>query len=340
MNGAWDWQDISDGLPGQWIYDLWVGNIGSAAQPKVILRAAVPSRGIWEADVTAEAVDPSVALYLRDNLLDQGWLDRSPENLPNPYNPTNPGETVYHYQCADIKIDSQQRGAGAVADFFQTDPEGSTLPISHVLFDQLRDNSENLPGMDAALVHVQVHNRSRTSANNVHVWAIFCNASAGVPGLNVSPALNNTFAFWSQFNPATGQIIPNLPADSPWRSVGPPQTLSGIDAANPKVASWSWTVPTLASGDPGHYCMVAFVHSAASPINETSINVDEMTPRNRQVGQKNLHIGPPLVLPPMRLGQDPRELERLERENESFRWVPPWAQDLVELSEQRLGKKA
>jgi len=40
--------------------------------------------------------------------------------------------------------------------------------------------------------------------------------------------------------------------------------------------------------------MVVFIHSALSSVNETSMNVDEITPRNKQVGQKNLHIGPPL----------------------------------------------
>lgn len=269
--GAWNWQDVSDGLPGQWIYDLWVGNINPGGAARVLLRAGIPTRGVWELDVTAGAADPPIALYVRDNLLDQGWPGVAPDGAPNPY---NPAEAVYHYQCADLKIDARQSGTAAVAPFFQTDPEGGTV-ITHVLFDQLKDNSQNLPGNNVARVHVQVRNRSRTPANNVRVWATYCNASAGVPALSASP----------------------------WQSVGPPQLLSGIDAANPRVASWDWAVPLLPSGDPGHYCMAVFVHSAASPINETSFDVDEMTPRNRQVGQKNLHIGPPL--PPAPPGGGP-----------------------------------
>ena len=31
VGGTFAWSDISTGLPGQWIYDLWVGNIGSTA---------------------------------------------------------------------------------------------------------------------------------------------------------------------------------------------------------------------------------------------------------------------------------------------------------------------
>ncbi len=143
------------------------------------------------------------------------------------------------------------------------------------------------------MVHVQVRNRGTGTANNVRVWALYCNASAGVPALSASPSSGDNYQFWNQFQ-VTGQIIPTLPADSPWTPIGPPQTLSGIDPAHPKVASWTWTVPALPSGNPGHYCVVAFVHSSGSPINESSFDVDEMTPRNKQVGQKNLHVGSPL----------------------------------------------
>ena len=294
--GTWNWIDISDGLPGQWIYDLWVGNISPTSSPKVLLRAAIPTRGVWERDVTAGASSPSIALYVRSNPLDIGWLPRSPDGIADPYNPTDPGATLYHYQSADIKVDAQEPGTVSVAPYFQTDPE-SPLPITGVIFDQLKDNSQNLPGSDLALVHVQVHNHSNTPANGVSVWAIYSNAGAGLPGLNSSASMGNAYNFWSQFT-VTGQIIPGLPADSPWRSIGSPQTLAGITAATPKVASWNWTVPTLTSGDPGHYCIAAFVHSAVSPINETDMDLDNVAPENRQVGQKNLHIGPPLPASP------------------------------------------
>lgn len=54
----------------------------------------------------------------------------------------------------------------------------------------------------------------------------------------------------------------------------------------------------LSSGDPGHYCIVCFVHSADNPITETAYDVDTVTPRNRGIGQRNLHIGPPLPASP------------------------------------------
>jgi len=139
-----------------------------------------------------------------------GRLLTPPDGVTNPYDPANPAATVYHCQCdqcADIEVDVLQQGTSGT--FFQTDPEG-TLPHSQVLFDELRDNSDDLPGADSAMVHVQVRNRGVSKANNVRVWAVFCNASAGVPGLNESAALGNAFNFWSQFQ-VTGRVIPTLP---------------------------------------------------------------------------------------------------------------------------------
>ena len=289
--GTWDWQDISGGLPGGWIYDLVVRRLTWGGQSKVLLRAAVPTRGIWEREVTAGATQPAIALYVRDHRADLGWLTPSPDGVPDPYDPT---QVLYHYMCADVKIDARQnRPATGQPDYYQTDPETPTLPtLDHTLFDELADNSQNLPQGDRAWVHVQVHNRAPT-ATNVNVWAIYCSAAAGVPSLAASPSNANAFAFWSQFA-GSGAITPNLPTDSPWTSVGAPITLSGVDAAHPQVASWNIAVPTLPSGDPGHYCMVVFLHGAASLINENGLIVDAITPTNRQVGQKNLHIGPPL----------------------------------------------
>jgi hypothetical protein len=56
------------------------------------------------------------------------------------------------------------------------------------------------------------------------------------------------------------------------------------------VASWSWTAPTLGTGDAGHYCIMAFVHSAANPLSLSVTGGYEATVASVQVGQKNLHI--------------------------------------------------
>jgi hypothetical protein len=299
-SGTWTWQDISDNLPGQPIYDMWIGNAAGVASPKILLRVTIPTRGVWELDVANAGSAAPIALYLRDNFLDQGLLPSSPDGIPSPYAPADPSQAAVHWVCADIKVDAEQQPGGGNPDFFQTDPEGGTIPISPVAFDTLDDDSSSLPSTDAARVHVQVHNASLTQAQNVLVWAIYANASGHVPSLATSPSLSNAYPFWTQFAVTGGvaTITPSLPGDSPWTAIGPPITLSGIDAAHPKVASWNWTVPTLPTGDPGHYCIVAFVHSADNPITETALDVDTITPRNRGIGQRNLHIGPPLPASP------------------------------------------
>ncbi|HWX98395.1 MAG TPA: hypothetical protein VNY55_00520, partial [Mycobacterium sp.] len=307
--GTWTWTDISDNLAGQLIYDMWLANVGTPAAPKVMLRVAIPTRGVWELDVAVPPGPLPIQLYMRDSFLDQGLLPISPDGIPSPYAPSDPTQIAYHYLCADIKIDARQPASGGAPAFFQTDPEGGELPISHVAFDAIRDNSQNLPQSDAALVHVQVRNHSLTVANKVSVWAIYANAAGHVPALSASSSLGDAFPFWSQFHLASGvaSIVPALPADSPWTAVGSPIVLSGIDAAHPGIASWNWTVPLLSTGDPGHFCVAVFVHSADDPMTETAMDVDTITPRNRLIAQKNLHIGAPLSPGPAVQGRPMRE---------------------------------
>jgi hypothetical protein len=292
--GTWTWTLVGSGLPGQDIVDLWIGNVGTSATPKVLVRAAVVARGIWEADVTtgASTPDPPTRPYMRHQPLDQGWLVPSLDGQVDPFSPSA-GPSLYHWESPDIKVDAQQPGS---PNFYQNEPE-DPLPLSHVAFDQLIDNSQDLPQSDNANVHVQVHNRSNTALNNVAVWAIWCKCSAGVPSLAASQG--NTYDFWAQFQ-SSGAIVPSLPPSSPWKPVGPPTTLSGLVVSDPHIATFpGWTIPTLGSGDPGHYCIVAFVHSALNPINETSTNVDAISTTNPQVAQRNLHVTTMAPMHPM-----------------------------------------
>ena len=285
--GIWTWTPVGSNLPGQNIVDLWIGNVGASAAPKVLLRAAVVARGVWEADVTsgASTPDPPTRPYMRHQPLDQGWFFPSVEGQVDPFSPSS-GPSLYHWESPDIKVDAQQPGS---PNFYQNDPE-DPLPLSHVAFDQLIDNSPDLPESDSVNVHVQVHNRSYTTLNSVAVWAIWTNCSAGVPSLAKSPSQGNNYDFWAQFL-NSGAIAPNLPSDSPWKAVGSPTTLSNLMVSNPQIATFpDWTIPTLGAGDPGHYCVVAFVHSAENPINATSFDVDAIATDNPQVAQRNLHI--------------------------------------------------
>jgi len=308
QQNVWEFFDVSDGLPGQWIYDLCAVALGgTGTPPREVLRVAIPSRGIYEREMPNSIVPPAEALYVRDNVLDSWWSNPSPEGVNSPFDPANPGETLFHYLCSDIKVDARRPGL-TVDDFFQTDPE--TLPhlgvldpdhpMTQVIFGLLVDNSRHLPGDDAAWVHVQVHNYSNLASEAVRVWALFTNAAAGVPSLNARSDMSTPYDFWSQFHDG-GMIIPRLPDGSPWTPVGPPITLDAISAAAPQVASWPWTVPRPAADDPGHYCIVAFVHSESSPLAPGSADVDDIVPRTKQIGQKNLHIGAPLSTSSMSL---------------------------------------
>jgi hypothetical protein len=80
------WTEIGPGLPGPHVEDLWIGKI---APGKVLLRAAIGSRGVWETDVAMGAMDPPARPYLRDHLFDQGWLTPSPDGLVNPFRPSD-----------------------------------------------------------------------------------------------------------------------------------------------------------------------------------------------------------------------------------------------------------
>src|ERR1019366_10163532 len=53
------------------IYDMWIGNVGTPASPKIILRVAISARGVGELDVATAGTVAPIKLYLRDNFLDQ-----------------------------------------------------------------------------------------------------------------------------------------------------------------------------------------------------------------------------------------------------------------------------
>jgi hypothetical protein len=253
-----------------------------------VLRVGTPARGIFEADADPTAPDPPSALYVRRHFLDTGWLPAAADGIPDPY---RPGKTVAHYHCADIKLELPQTG-----NVYQTDPEWRrTAPLSAVLFEEISEDPAGLLFVSATTVrvHVQAHNRSRTSTG-VQVWTLYAKAGAGLPALDAT--LSGTpFNFWSQFT-AAGTIVPALPGDSYWKAVGPPRILSAVDASHPRVASWDWVVPLRRKNQRPLYCFVTFLHGASSPIGETTrADVDELTVTNRQIGLKNVARLPPLT---------------------------------------------
>src|SRR5262249_10119151 len=195
------------------------------------LRAAVIGRGVWETDVTMGATTPAVGIFLRRHWLDHGWLATLRDGLPDPYKLAH---HVWHYQCADVKLEAPQPAPPGLA-FSQTDPEasgveysGATTPaskITNVQFDQLRDDSQLVPPGAAVRLHVQVQNRSDTPVDGIRVWTLYAPAAAGAAALD-STTSGGSFPFWSQFQ-ADGQIVPPLPATSRGKAVRPPGLSAG-----------------------------------------------------------------------------------------------------------------
>ncbi len=293
---VWTWTEIggADGsLPGDWVVDLWAGNVAPAGGSKILLRAAVATRGLWECDVTPGAIDRNPFLYVRDNLLDDAWLDPSPVGP----NPLNPSQNVYWWQSPDIKVETAQPVSGQ-PPILQTDPPAwnpATERLPHDLFGQVRDYSQNLEAGRAARVHVQIHNRCRTApVHPTQVILLFVNAGAVIPNFDAVTG-GGTFSFWPRF--AGGAIdLSAWPANARWQPIiGGVEILNGITADNPMVVSRDWTVPPVDAGSSeAHYCIAVIVNNVDSPVTgftgTTDTAIDHINRNNPQIGQKNLHV--------------------------------------------------
>jgi hypothetical protein len=170
---------------------------------------------------------------------------------------------VYWYQSADIKVDSPD----PVTNQYQT----PGIDIDYLQFEELvHDN----PRRDSYVrVHAQVHNRGIANATNVQVRAFWANAGGGLPNLPAD--------FWTAFPTSD-------PSDtSVWHPVGPARTIASVVPGQPRVASWSWLVPTAA---PGHTCMLCAVRSAEDPVTTTSLAISTAVTMDNNVTLKNLHV--------------------------------------------------
>lgn len=252
-NGGGAWATWDDGLPNCSVQDL------KFFAPRRILRAATHGRSIWERPVDAAAM-PLTDIYLRDDVLDTGLATPGPSGVEHPF---NVGETVYWYQSPDIKVDAPDPVSGT----YQT----PSRDIDYVQFEELvHDN----PRRDTWVrVHVQVQNRGNTPATNVSVRAFWANAGGGLPNLPVD--------FWTAF--------PNVdPADiSVWHPVGPARTVAEIYPGQPRIASWSWLVP---SGAPNHTCMLAVARSDQDGVVTTALDIATAVNADNNVTLKNLHV--------------------------------------------------
>jgi hypothetical protein len=281
-DSVWTFENISSGSPRSGGLpkqveppQLTVANVGTSAHPKIILRASVFGRGLWERDATDGTGKPRSQVYIRKNILDQGWVI-PPIERRHPFQTTR---FTTAFESPDMKFDVPASTAGKLPAY-QTDGEVS-LPLSYVWFDELRDRRTELRSEETAWIHAQVHNRSLQPIGGLKVWGLYCVSQFGLPPLNALSNTSSTFDFWAQFT-VDGQIVSALPGDAPWKTFGPPIALPPIDAENPQVASWQWKVPV--SFDLTNFCVIVFVHGLGSPLRDTSVDALELAIRQRQVG--------------------------------------------------------
>ena len=269
--GAWvsadagnHWTALSNGLPDAPVYDLQVHPTAR------LLRASLHGRGIWEWKLDTPAL-PDVELFVRDTMLDTGrGINTDGRNDPSIF-PTGP---VYHYLSPNIKVDVPSTAG------YQT----PTTAIDFYTFNEVIQDGSNGVATIAppATVHnrlyVEVHNRGRFDATNVHVMAAITNAGTGL----ALPAGYTT-------NVQAGTPLPG----PKWITLGS-VTVPTVRAGFPRVVAFdlpSTSLPMPASL-PGnsHWCTVAFVHSTQDPFTSVNSNADALTLADRKVGQKNLHI--------------------------------------------------
>jgi photosystem II stability/assembly factor-like uncharacterized protein len=253
-NGGDSWVAWDHGLPNCSVQDLQL------FQPERLLRAATHGRSIWERPIDP-ATCPPVQLYVRDNVLDTGRRPPSPTSVVDPFDAKR---VVYWWQSADIKVGTPHPATNAYAF--------ADLEIDYLQFET---QPHEQPRRDApARVYAQVHVRGGKPATNARVRAFWADAGAALPALPAD--------FWSAF--------PNAdPADtSVWHPVGPTYTIPVITPGNPRVAGWSWPVPSTA---PTHTCLLAVVTSDDDPIPAlTTRNVRTAVNGSNHVSLRNVHV--------------------------------------------------
>jgi photosystem II stability/assembly factor-like uncharacterized protein len=171
-----------------------------------LVRAGLLGRGVWELPLDPRAGPGAATPALRSG--------RSPAARPRPGGPW--------WECPDIKVEVPPRPRQEPVEpvEFEDDrwPGTTTLPET---------GGRVEPGHPAR-IHVQVHHRGDGPLTDVRVRVLAVPASLRPPDVPVGPWLASAAS---------------PPGDSPWRPVGPPATLGGLDPGRSAVATFDWVVP-------------------------------------------------------------------------------------------------
>jgi hypothetical protein len=250
-NGGLSWSAWDPGLPNVAVFDLDIH------APRRLLRAATHGRSIWERPIDAIS-GPMVDLYMRDNIMDSGRVQPTPEA----WHPFDPSTWAGHWMSEDIKVDSPE------PDFQTAAPIDNYVAFASLQHRKVRRNRTNR-------FYVQVHNRGVDVAPNVQVRGFFAAASAGLPTLPTD--------FWTGVHPFSG-----TPSGPNWTPVGPTIDLGNLRPGVPGLAEWDWFVPNSA---PQHSCLLAVATCTKDPISGVgTLDPDLLVVSSKQVTLKNLTV--------------------------------------------------
>ncbi|HEV8370719.1 MAG TPA: hypothetical protein VGQ39_22405 [Pyrinomonadaceae bacterium] len=249
-NAGMNWVPWDQGLPNVTVFDLQIHS------PRRLLRAATHGRSIWERHIDAASC-PLVDLYMRDNILDSGRVQPTPE-AAHPFT----GSWAGHWQSEDIKVD------GPEPNFQTTNPIDNYVDFASLQHRTARRNQTNR-------FYVQVHNRGVNIAHSVQVRAFFAPTSPGLPPLPAD--------FWTGGRPFSG-----TPSGPNWTPVGSTINLGDLEPGEPGVAEWDWVVPNSA---PQHSCLLAVATCTEDPITGVgTLNPDQLVLNSKHVTLKNLNV--------------------------------------------------
>jgi photosystem II stability/assembly factor-like uncharacterized protein len=261
-NAGTMWTAWDPGLPNVAVFDLQIH------APRRLLRAATHGRSVWERPIDTASC-PMVDLYMRDNILDSGRVQPTPEAT----HPFDASLWAGHWRSEDIKVDGPEPA-------FQT----ATPVNNYVEFAALQHRTarRNLTNR----FYVQVHNRGVSAAHNVQVRAFFAATSPGLPPLPAD--------FWTGGRPFSG-----TPSGLDWTPIGNAVLLGDLEPGEPGIAEWDWMIPNSA---PKHSCLLAVATCTEDPITGTGIlNPDTLVSNSKHVTLKNLVVEnavPGTAMPP------------------------------------------
>jgi hypothetical protein len=260
-NSGTTWTRFSEGLPNCAVFDMRLH------APTRLLRVATHGRGVWERQLDTLSM-PEVDIFVRDNIMHTGRQSSSTSEsaaFADPLQHVSLGDSVWWWQCADIKIDALE-GPTPVYQMNMADVDYAAFESKLAHRNPQRGNINR--------AYIQVHNRGIQPATNVIAKILYADASAGLPDLPSD--------FWTAF--------PGDSADtSHWKPIGTAQVIPSILPTEPAILEWEWNTPTTAAD---HSCLLVVTDCTADPIQAANkvLNIADLVSNEKRVGLRNLHV--------------------------------------------------